>query len=241
MDCAARPRCRAGRSRRSQHSTLREKVVEHLFLAELSKEMLLRAKTPFEVLRSEFDGHGYDIVVEAKGVLRHIQFKHSRADSKVRRQKVNVALTQKPGGCVIWSMVDRSTMGVGPFFWLGGKPGQALSNIGNKVARHTKGDQTGHKAPREAIRIVNQGQFQRIESMAALAICLFGDIYGPLANISEKEKEFWLSLPPTERRWAQKTYFPVGIPSSQRSEEHKSELQSLMRISYAVSCLKYNT
>src|SRR3546814_11215090 len=96
MDCAARPRCRAGRSRRSQHSTLREKVVEHLFLAELSKEMLLRAKTPFEVLRSEFDGHGYDIVVEAKGVLRHIQFKHSRADSKVRRQKVNVALTQKP-------------------------------------------------------------------------------------------------------------------------------------------------
>src|SRR3546814_7246119 len=74
----------------------------------------------------------------SKGVLRHIQFKHSRADSKVRRQKVNVALTQKPGGCVIWSMVDRSTMGVGPFFWLGGKPGQALSNIGNKVARQDR-------------------------------------------------------------------------------------------------------
>src|SRR3546814_7965529 len=124
-------------------------------------------------------------------------------------------------------MVDRSTMGVGPFFWLGGKPGQALSNIGNKVARHTKGDQTGHKAPREAIRIVNQGQFQRIESMAALAICLFGDIYGPMANISEKEKDFWLSLPPPERRWAQK-----------RSEEHTYELQSLMRISYEVFSLK---
>src|SRR3546814_5132331 len=101
-------------------------------------------------------------------------------------------------------MVDRSTMGVGPFFWLGGKPGQALSNIANKVARHTKGDQTGHKAPREAIRIVNQGQFQRIESMAAHAICLFGDIYGPMANLSE------------------------------RSAEHTSEIQSLMRISYAV-------
>src|SRR3546814_8610746 len=40
-------------------------------------------------------------------------------------------------------------------------------------------------------------------------------IYGPMANISEKEKDFWLSLPPPERRWAQKTYFPVGIPSSQ--------------------------
>src|SRR3546814_9086900 len=29
---------------------------------------------------------------------------------------------------------------------------------------------------------------------------------------------------------------PAGIPSSLRSEEHTSELQSLMRISYAVFC-----
>src|SRR3546814_19158057 len=105
--------------------------------------MLLRAKTPFEVLRSEFDGHGYDIVVEAKGVLRHIQFEHSRADSKVRRQKVNVALTQNPGGCVIWLMVDRSTLGVGPFFWLGGETGHELSNIDDKVDRPPTGDETG--------------------------------------------------------------------------------------------------
>src|SRR3546814_18808585 len=97
--------------------------------------MLLRAQTPFEVLRSEFDGHGYDIVVEAKGVLRHIQFKHSRADSKVRRQQVNVAFTHKPGGRVTWSMVARSTLGVGPFSWLGGTPGHAFSNIAHNVAR----------------------------------------------------------------------------------------------------------
>src|SRR3546814_4139803 len=31
------------------------------------------------------------------------------------------------------------------------------------------------------------------------------------------------------------------LPPSQRSEEHTSELQSLMRISYAVLCLKKNT
>src|SRR3546814_9143748 len=35
---------------------------------------------------------------------------------------------------------------------------------------------------------------------------------------------------------------PVGeAPSDGRSEEHTSELQSLMRISYAVFCLKKNT
>src|SRR3546814_3652851 len=32
--------------------------------------------------------------------------------------------------------------------------------------------------------------------------------------------------------------FPVDMRSISRSEEHKSELQSLMRISYAVFCLK---
>lgn len=158
----------------SENSVLREKVVEHLFLAELSKEMLLRARTPFEVLRSEFDAHGYDLVVEAKGVVRHIQFKHSRADSKVTRQKINRALTRKPGGCVIWSMVDRDTMDLGPFYWLGGGPGDPLGDLGDRIARHTKGDQHGAKAPRDAIRVMNRGQFEQVASMAGLAARLFG-------------------------------------------------------------------
>src|SRR3546814_5280420 len=34
---------------------------------------------------------------------------------------------------------------------------------------------------------------------------------------------------------------PAGRPASMRSEEHTSELQSLMRLSYAVFCLTKNT
>src|SRR3546814_9616326 len=34
---------------------------------------------------------------------------------------------------------------------------------------------------------------------------------------------------------------PIGVVHLHRSEEHTSELQSLMRISYAVFCLKKNT
>src|SRR3546814_8379673 len=37
---------------------------------------------------------------------------------------------------------------------------------------------------------------------------------------------------------AQRLWPRSGRPSSRRSEEHTSELQSLMRISYAVFCLK---
>src|SRR3546814_8495672 len=39
--------------------------------------------------------------------------------------------------------------------------------------------------------------------------------------------------------WCEETGEPIGVP--RRSEEHTSELQSLMRISYAVFCLKKKT
>src|SRR3546814_5551719 len=51
--------------------------------------------------------------------------------------------------------------------------------------------------------------------------------------------------PPDDPRWsdlvaAADTWQPVTLPvtGADRSEEHTSELQSLMRISYAVFCLK---
>src|SRR3546814_9836491 len=45
--------------------------------------------------------------------------------------------------------------------------------------------------------------------------------------------------PPAGRRAAHPGRVPA--PHAQRSEEHTSELQSLMRISYAVFCLKKKT
>src|SRR3546814_7078844 len=36
-------------------------------------------------------------------------------------------------------------------------------------------------------------------------------------------------------------YYPISVLMLARSEEHTSELQSLMRISYAVFCLQKNT
>src|SRR3546814_3729707 len=45
----------------------------------------------------------------------------------------------------------------------------------------------------------------------------------------------------TYRAWGVGDVHPIGLAGSdQRSEEHTSELQSLMRISYAVFCLKKN-
>src|SRR3546814_1743755 len=50
----------------------------------------------------------------------------------------------------------------------------------------------------------------------------------------------WLPLAPNLRPAMNTTFFARGSASTaaRRSEEHTSELQSLMRISYAVFCLK---
>src|SRR3546814_3922390 len=45
----------------------------------------------------------------------------------------------------------------------------------------------------------------------------------------------------TDEEWARTADILIGAAQRLRSEEHTSELQSLMRISYAVFCLKKKT
>src|SRR3546814_10484441 len=59
---------------------------------------------------------------------------------------------------------------------------------------------------------------------------------------AEIRRRFEILLPPQAMRPAARGGAePVAHPSRRRSEEHTSELQSLMRISYAVFCLKKKT
>ncbi len=157
-----------------ENSVLREKVIEHVFLAELSRALLLNTRIPFEVLRSEFDANGYDLAVEAGGILRHIQLKAGRLGGKRANVGINTALSSKPGGCVVWMMVDESTLELGPFYWLGGAPGEPLPPLGDRVGRHTKGDASGVKAFRPGMRVVSKGQFTRLETIEQVAERLFG-------------------------------------------------------------------
>src|SRR3546814_2251232 len=53
-------------------------------------------------------------------------------------------------------------------------------------------------------------------------------------------RNLYLSVDPAQRGWAAdvQNYSATVALNSVRSDEHTSELQSLMRISYAVFCLK---
>src|SRR3546814_2088576 len=57
----------------------------------------------------------------------------------------------------------------------------------------------------------------------------------------EEPKENGLPSPHEYRHHARTLFIASGVPYAERSEEHTSELQSLMRISYAVFCLKKKT
>jgi len=157
-----------------EHSVLREKVIEHAFLAELSRSLLLDLAMPFEVLRSEFDAFGYDIVIEANQVLRHVQLKATTFSGARAHVDVQLALATKPGGCVVWIFVDQETLRLGPFLWFGGEPGLPLPPLGDRPVRHTRGDSAGTKKVRAGLRRLPKGLFARFDAIGDLAMAMFG-------------------------------------------------------------------
>jgi hypothetical protein len=112
----------------SSYSSLRERIVEHLFLGELLRHLWNRQAFKVELSRSESDSFGYDVVVEYEGVVRHIQLKSSVGFAK----PISVAksLQRKPGGCVIGIVVSED-LKLSSFLWLGNEPKMSLSGLDN--------------------------------------------------------------------------------------------------------------
>lgn len=157
----------------STDSSLREQYLEYGFLAALCREMWMRGQ-PVDVLHTRTDRNGYDLVLEANGILRHIQLKSSFAAAKTSRQTVNTRLASKPGGCVVWIRFDPATLDPVDYLWFGGAPGENLPPLGDKVAKQSRANADGLKAERLGLRVLGIIAFDRVESAKALATLLFG-------------------------------------------------------------------
>lgn len=158
----------------SEASSRLENVLEHLFVGELLRCLWLQGHRDVEVLRTEVDAFGYDLVIETGGVLRHIQLKASHRAAKTAKVGIGLSLAAKPSGCVVWMLYDSGSLELGPFRWFGGNPGEKLPPLGDRVVRHSKGNAKGEKALRPNLREVTAGRFKVLPSMAALAKELFG-------------------------------------------------------------------
>src|SRR6266702_3872007 len=158
----------------SQDSSLREQALGHRFLADLLSLMWRDGRRDIEVLKSEVDRAGYDIVLEANGIIRHVQLKSSFIGSTVREVSVNTKLLAKPGGCVIWLEFEPDTLAIGKYLWFGGIPGAALPDLGSKVSRHSKANSKGEKLERPMHRVVGKGRFEQLLDINLLVNRMFG-------------------------------------------------------------------
>lgn len=151
-------------SMHSVHSTLRERIVEHVFVGEALRTLWRRGITDVEVLRSEFDAHGYDLVMGRGAVVRHIQFK-TGIRSKPAPVSVGRALADKPSGCVIWISVSL-TLDLGPFWWFGAVPGQPLPDLSSFASPKRIGRrESGERPLRTNHSKVPASRFRRVETL----------------------------------------------------------------------------
>lgn len=158
----------------STDSSLREKLIEHVFIGELLRCLWIKGVRKIEVLRPEVDCGGYDVVLECNGVLRYVQLKSSHRHAKTSRIDANLNLSGKPGGCIIWIFFDAETLVLGPFLWFGKSPGHDAIDLGQEVGHHTRGRRGEARIERPNIRVLRKGQFERFETVVAVAERLFG-------------------------------------------------------------------
>lgn len=157
----------------STFSVLRERILEHLFVGELLRLLWRRQVWDVEVLRSEFDGYGYDLVLTRGHVVRHVQLKTKRLEGSTRDAKVAMSLQDKPSACIICIVVD-DLLSIDHFLWFGGLAGEPLASLqGYRRAKHTKANAEGVKAERLQHRVVPYTQFTRLSTLDQLLDQLF--------------------------------------------------------------------
>lgn len=152
----------------SRESNTVERLIEHLFLAELLQECWFRRRQLVEVLRAEVDSAGYDLVLESSDVIRHVQLKASGRGSRTSQQTINVRLRDRLGGCIIWV-----------FYEVDPESGRAkltyryreAESLPDRRGRHTRGG-----GARENTRVVRKGEFRAVADIAALVDLLFGPL-----------------------------------------------------------------
>ncbi len=155
-------------------SSLREEYLEYCFLADLSRVMWQR-RQPMEILRTNTDQGGYDLVLEVGRWMRHVQLKSSHRSSSTSQQKINTNLADKQGACVVWIRFDQLDLSFENFLWFGDTdPRRGLPDLGERIGKHTKTTKTtGEKGLRKSIRVLRKGEFTSLASIADVAENMF--------------------------------------------------------------------
>ncbi|MCW2363124.1 MULTISPECIES: hypothetical protein [Sphingobium] len=157
----------------SLDSTLIEKALEYQLIGELIAKLLARGQR-CEVLNAICDRDGYDVVIEAAGIVRHIQLKSRVQGGKNSKFDIATRLADKPSGCAILISWDRDTIRPTGFRYLGCAPGQPLDELGDKATTHSRYNRQRARGLRPAYRSVLIGRFDKTVTLDILVDQLFG-------------------------------------------------------------------
>ncbi|MGO4304476.1 hypothetical protein [Cupriavidus sp. RAF12] len=123
----------------SIHSVLRERIVEHLFVGQALQRLWQVGITDAEVLRSEFDAGGYDLVMSYRNLVRHIQLKVPVVDATTSKITANLKLQKRPCGCVLWILV-RPCLTIDSYRWFGARLGSRFRPLTKRRSPNTRGE-----------------------------------------------------------------------------------------------------
>jgi hypothetical protein len=158
-----------------EQSTLRERIVEHVFVGEALRTLWRLGVRDVEVLRSEFDAHGYDLVLDRGRVVRHIQFK-TGTQKRPTRVSIGLSLAEKPSGCVVWIKVS-ADLEMGPYFYFGAAAGEPLPAIADfEIPRRATHNKEGVRPERQNHRLVPAARFIEFSDLEALLRRLLGEL-----------------------------------------------------------------
>lgn len=159
----------------STYSSTREKILEHRFVAEVTASLWRAGRFDFAVSHSEVDNSGYDVIIEVGIVTRHIQLKAMQTGGARRDFGLQVRLAEKPSACAVLMLHDPRSLEISQWRLFAGLPGKPIPPLGERTVRHTKGDRTGFKAERPALRNVSLTSFELMSDMDDLVQRLFGE------------------------------------------------------------------
>ena len=165
-----RDQSREGNTKDCTHSSLRESIIEQLFVGKVLQELWIRDRFEVEVLKSQVDNAGYDLVIDLSAkqegkhpAVRHVQLKSSNDGGSTDSVNVSLKLAEKPNPCVIWIVVDKE-LEFKSFKWFEFESSQHFSE-NFKTAKHTRADSTGNKAERPGHRVIPKSKFKQLASI----------------------------------------------------------------------------
>ncbi len=158
----------------SLHSTRREKILENLFIGELLRILWCRGIYEAELLQSDIDAAGYDLVLSVPDGMRHIQLK-AAISKKSFPMTVNAKIADKQNGCVIVMQVNKDNLCFESFYWFGGALNVGCSDIRSGIAaKHTKANKDGVKLKRRDSFKLGLSRFDCVTSFDEIVDLLIG-------------------------------------------------------------------